>query len=914
MSTPLLATKFHIPQPRARLVPRRRLTEILRSGVKRPGGFILLSGPAGFGKTTLLGEFVAEFRQPLAWLSLDELDNDPARFWAYLIAACQSVQPGVGEAGRALLQSPQPLPDETLPTILINDLVRLGDDLVLVLDDYHTIQNQAIHAALAFLLDHLPDNLHLVISTRLDPPWSLARFRARAQLIEIRAADLRFTTDEAAAFLNQVMGLDLGAEDIAALEARTEGWIASLQLAALSMKGHRDVTGFIKAFTGSHVYVAEYLIEEVLGRQPEEIRNFLMQTSILERLSADLCEAVSGHAQSPVLLKDLYQANLFLLPLDGEGSWYRYHQLFRDLLRARLGQTFGGDAIAGLHRHAAEWYAQTGMLPEAIEHALSSRDFPYAAQLIEKAAMPMILNAYFRTVEKWLQVIPPEYLKESLRANLAFAWMHLMRQKFAQAGPYLERLQELFTTTSEDRFDASLQGEWLALQSMLLSVQGRVAESTELAERALKILPAEDAQVRSMTYMGLANMYQQMLDYDRAAQLMNAIVEHARTMDDLASEILGVSLLGRMRLQQGSLLFVYEITFPLLQRIEQAGLFSPFSATLYGELAQVYYHWHELDEARRHFARSVELSVLGGFSDAEIYHSVFLSRLLQMQGHLQASTQEIEKALDLMRSAAPAFVREEVIAQQVSISLATGHLAAAQAALKEYGFSFEDTFSYPELPPDAAIQHTTGLLYNSALRTLLYRAREKRAQQDLEPGIELAGRVIESSLRPRHLPLVLQTLLLRAQLQLALGDEQAGLADVAKALELAAPEGFISVFAEEGASIAEALDLLLERNLPGSVGPTYVWKILSAFPGKDAEVLPAQRTAVDDEPLIEPLTARELEVLRHIAAGDSNQVIADKLVVTLSAVKKHTGNIFRKLNVNSCTQALVRAQELGLFD
>jgi LuxR family maltose regulon positive regulatory protein len=915
MSTSLLSTKLHIPHTRAHAVSRPRLTEKLLAGVKRPGSFVLLSGPAGFGKTTLLSEFAAEIQRSLAWVSLDEADNDPIRFWTYLLTACQSIRPEIGESGLTLLQTPQPLPEETLPTILINDLVRLGADLVIVLDDYHTIQNQTIHSALAFLLDHLPDKLHLLVSTRIDPPWPLARFRARDQLVEIRAADLRFRTDEAAAFLNEVMRLDLSAGNVAALEARTEGWIASLQLAAISMKGRSDVTGFIEAFTGSHVYVAEYLIEEVLGRQSEAVKTFLMQTSILGRLNAGLCQAVTGHTESQALLRDLYQANLFLIPLDDEGQWYRYHQLFADLLRARLQQTLSTDAIRTLHQRAATWYEQAGTLPEAIEHALAASSYTYAAQLIEQAAMPMILNAYFKTVEDWLQIIPPEYLNESLRANMAFAWMHLMRRNFAQAAPHLERLQTLFSAASGEELDASLQGEWLALQSMLLSMQGKVAESTDLAERALKILPRENAQVRTVTYMGLANMYEQMLDFERAAAAMEAIIQNARLVGNLASEILGISMLGRMLLQQGELHSVYETTSQALQRIERAGLFSPFSATLYGELAQVHYHWHQLEEARRYFSRSVELSALGGFSDAEIYHSVFLSRLFQMEGDLQASAREIGKALDRMQTAAPAFVREEVIAQQVSLSLALGQFDAAQLALNEYGFRFDLGFSYPELTPEAAIPQPVGLLYNSALRILLYKARAGGERDELERGIELTEPLIAGSFRCRHLPIVLQTLLLRSQMQMVLGNEQAGLADALKALELAEPERFISVFVEEGTPVAETLRTLLKRNLPGSV-PEYIRDILAAFPGTQADkqaALPAHDAGNADEALIQPLTPRELEVLQHIAAGDSNQIIADKLVITLSAVKKHTGNIFKKLNVSNRTQAVLRGRKLGLL-
>lgn len=920
MPIALLATKLRAPQPRPQVVSRSRLTAKLLASVKRPGSFALLSGPAGFGKTTLLSEFIAGLPRPVAWVSLDEADNDPIRFWTYLLTACRSVQPDVGESGLALLQIPQLLPAETLPTLLINDLVQANADLVIVLDDYHTLQNQAIHSALSFLLDHLPENLHLVISTRLDPPLPLARLRARSQLTEVRAADLRFTSDETAAFLNRVMGLNLSSEDVAALEARTEGWIASLQLAALSMQGRNDLTGFIQAFTGSHVYVAEYLIEEVLGSQPEAVKTFLMQTSILERLSAGLCEAVSGQKESQTLLRNLYQANLFVMPLDDEGQWYRYHQLFADLLQARLQQTLPADAIAALHQRAAAWYTQAGMLAEAMEHALLARDFSYAVQIFEKIAMPMILNAYFITVENWLRMIPAGYLMESVRANLALAWMYLMRRNFTQAGPYLERLQRLRSTSQGDGEAGSIQGEWLALQSMLLGVQGRVTESADLAEQALKLIPVEETQIRSMTYMGLANLYEQRLEYERAAAAMNAIIQSARRAGDLASEILGISLLGRMLLRQGRLRSVYELTSEALRRIERAGVFSPFSATLHGELAQVYYHWHKLEEARRHFARSVELSVLGGFSDAEIYHNVFLSRLFQMEGDLQASAREIEKALNRMRTAAPAFVREEVIAQRVNLALALGQPEVAQAALQEYGFHFDDGFSFPEPAPEAGIPEPMGQLYNSALRILLYQARVQAERQDLGRGMELTEALIEGFARCQHLPVMLQTLLLRSQMYTAAGKEQDGFADVVKALELAEPERVISAFVEEGLPLAEMLGTLLHRGLLKTIDPGYVHEILAACPGISGKpaIQPAQPAASSPNGeeawvLIEPLTPRELEVLQHIAAGDSNQEIADKLVITLSAVKKHTGNIFRKLGVSSRTQAVVRARKLGLL-
>ncbi|RPI30283.1 MAG: hypothetical protein EHM70_14290 [Chloroflexota bacterium] len=924
MSISLLSTKLYIPPLRVEGVTRPRLTEKLLDYIDRPASLIILSGPAGFGKTTLLSEFVARLRQPVAWVSLDEGDNDPIRFWTYLIAACQSIRGGAGDTALALFRMPQPLPAEAVPSILINDLAGLDKPVVLVLDDYHNIQNQSIHTAIHFLLDHLPANVHIVLSTRVDPPWPLARFRARNQLIEIRAQELRFTTEEAAAFLNQTTGLDLSADDIAALEARTEGWAAGLQLAAISMKGRNDITGFIKAFTGSHVYVAEYLVEEVLQRQPEDLQTFLMQTSILERLNAGLCDAVTSTQESQSMLSALRRLNLFILPLDDEGLWFRYHHLFADLLQARLQQKLEPDAIAALHRRASAWYAQRGMTAEAVEHALAVNDYAQALMLVERAALPMTLQGYVRTVEAWLLAIPQKLLERSPRINMAFAWMHLLRANIPLAMPYLERLETHFSTPEPGDGDPSLQGEWLALKSRLLNMQGKPGESCNLSEQALLILPEKDAPVRSMILVNLATAYQQMLDYDRAAETFQLIVQLAQASGDYVSEILGTSGQAQMVLQQGRLHLAYEIALDEINRLEAAGRSTPFSATLYGELGQIHYYWLQLDRARSYFQRSIQTSGQSGFSDPEIYRYVMLSRMFQMEGNWTAAGQEMQKASDLMRRVPPAMIREEVISQQIRVDLALGHLTAAQTALQADGFSFESGFSYPELTSDSGkpvrpVAHPAGLLYNSALRILLFRARMNDDTLNLERGLELASQVLDGELQCQNIPIAIETLLLRGQLYAALGDEPGSLADVARALEMGQPEGFISIFVEEGLSIARALEILLQRNLLGTGKLSYVQDILAAFPQSQVPGETRLRqdaidaAAVKSTALVEPLSRRELEVLQWIAAGDSNRSIAEKLVITVSAVKKHTANIYGKLDVNSRTQAVARARQLRLL-
>ena len=913
MSVPVLSTKLHIPRARANGVSRPRLTEKLLASMKQTGNCALLSGPAGFGKTTLLSDFVAELQQPVAWVSLDEADNDPIRFWTYLITACQSIQPEIGEAALGVLQSPQQLPDETIATILINDIVRLDTDLIIVLDDYHIIQNSTIHSALAFLLDHLPDHLHIVISTRVDPPWPLARLRARNQLVEIRAADLRFSAEETSIFLSQVMGLRLSAEDVAALEARTEGWIASLQLAAISMRGRSNVTGFIKAFTGSHVYVAEYLIEEVLERQSEEVKTFLLQTSILEQLNGKLCEAVSERPDSQTMLKYLYQSNLFVHPLDDEGRWFRYHHLFADLLRARIRQSLSEGDLMALHRRAAAWFEQTGMISEAIEHSLAAKDYSHGIQIIGNVALPMILQAHVRTVDGWLRSIPQTYLEQSLELNMAFAWLNLLRGTFSEATPYVERLFTMFSSIDRRDQNSSIHGEWLALQSRLLSVQGKTAESQDLANQALQILPETAVHIRSLIYINQATIYQQMLDYDHAAETFQMIVRDSQATGNFTFEILGTSGQAQMLLQQGKLHAGFEIASQGVRRLEITGKTTPFSATLYGELGQIHYHWHQLDQARSYLLRSIQASGLNGYSDPEIYHHVMLSRMFQMEEDWDASAREMQKASDLAKAIPPAMTREHVLSQQVRVDLVFSRFAAAQSLLRAEGFTFNEIFHFPDLAPGTSVTDPLGMLYNSALRVLLVEAKTIHDPAYLKSGIELAGLVLAGELQCRHIPVALETLLLRSQLHAALGDDQGSLADVIKALQLGEPEGFISIFVEEGQPIAEALTTLLKHNLHGTVRPSYVQEILTAFPKTQSDRVVIGGAVDQDLSPIEPLTPRELEVLRLIVAGDSNQTIADKLVITLSAVKKHTGNIFNKLNVSSRTQAVARARLIGLL-
>jgi LuxR family maltose regulon positive regulatory protein len=473
MSTPVLATKLYAPLSQPGVVPRPRLTEWLNEGLHRK--LTLISAPAGSGKTTLVGEWVAGVERPAAWLSLDEGDNDPTRFLTYLVAALQTVAPDIGESVLGVLGSPQPPPTESLLTALLNETTTVPDDFVLVLDDYHVVDARAIDDALVFLLEHLPPRMHLVIATREDPHLPLARLRARGQLTELRASDLRFTLSEAAEFLNSVMGLGLSAEDIAALESRTEGWIAGLQLAALSMRGREDVAGFIRAFTGSHRFVLDYLVEEVLQRQPERVRSFLLQTSILDRLSGPLCDTLTGGKDGRGMLEALERGNLFVFPLDDERQWYRYHHLFADVLQARLMQEQPGHAPP-LHQRASGWYERNGSPTDAIRHALAAEDFERAAGLVELAVLEM-LGSSQETLYRWLMALPDEVVRARPVLSVYYAFALHGRGGFEAADAHLRDAERWLDTTAEtdEQGEASSADMVVVDQVAFRSLPGTIA-------------------------------------------------------------------------------------------------------------------------------------------------------------------------------------------------------------------------------------------------------------------------------------------------------------------------------------------------------------------------------------------------------------------------------------------------------
>jgi LuxR family maltose regulon positive regulatory protein len=902
VASDLLATKLHRPSIPPGQIPRPHILRRLQEGLAAGHTLTLFSAPAGFGKTTCAGEWLNALDRPAAWLTLEPADDDPGRFFLYLIAALQQVNPAIGREIDGVLRAGSLPSAEIILTTISNDILDLDQPFLLVMDDFQVIQDALILKVMEQLTAGPPPPVHLALLTREDPPLPLARLRANNRLTEIRAADLRLTPEEAARFLNESMGLSLPAVDIAALEERTEGWIVGLQLAGLSIHGRKDPSAFIAGLSGGHRHILGYLTEEVFNRQTDETRKFLLQTSILDRLSGELCDAVTGRADGRSTLERLYRANLFLVPLDDEGRWYRYHPLFAEMLHDRRG-ALPSETTAELHRRACAWFIREGMIEEAVTHALAAGDYAAAMRQIEAHAMDMIMQWHVKTVDGWMRSIPPEWLAQSIRANLALAWIHMFRGEHALAMPHLQRLPLLFgESKTREKNDPSLNAKWLAIQAMMRSAQGKAADAAALCRRALELAPEEDSEVRCITWLGLAGASEQLDDRAGAEDAYQQIIRTGREEGNSVYELLGISALALKAIKQGRLHFAFDLASAGIDHMERSGVLHPVSTAVYGELGTVCYQWHQLDEAHRHFQRAIQVSRLAGFSDPQLYYGIILSRLHQMEGNLEAAEREIRRSADLMRVEAAVVVREEVIAQQVRMLLALNRPAEAEALLQAEGFSFADGFSAPEPPPGRPFE----VLFTAALRILLHRA-SGGGKEGLSSGLELADRLIGEAARRELVSFKLELLLLRAQLHAAQGDSAATRADYLAALTLGEGEGYISMFVEEGAPVAGALAGLVREKALATVSSDYVGKILAAFSS------PRESAAAGTAALVAQLSGRELEVLRLMAEGLRYEEVAERLVISLNTVRSHVKTIYGKLGVNNRTRAIEIAQRMDVL-
>jgi LuxR family maltose regulon positive regulatory protein len=870
------------------MVPRPRLIERINVGLHRK--LTLVSAPAGFGKTTLLAAWTEQCDRPVTWLTLDDGDNDPIHFGAYLVAALQKVCPAVGQIAASAFQAPVLASGAPGLTSLINLLVKAPEPFVLILDDYHVIHDQAVHQIITFLLDHQPPSLHLVIATRADPPLPLARLRGRGHLNEVYQADLRFTTGEAHAFLKDLMALDLSASDVDALARRTEGWIAGLQMAAISMQTCDDVAGFVQAFTGSHRYILDYLSEEVFRCQPLDIQTFLLQTAVLDRLCGDLCDAVmetrapndgepTPAAQS--VLEHLEHHNLFVVPLDDERRWYRYHHLFADLLRQRV-QRETPELVPDLHRRASRWYAQHGWTAEAVDHALASGDFAWAIALILEVGWATFTRGEMTTVLDWIAALPDHLVREHPQVGILRAWA------LAKSGQ-LERVELVLETVQAGARQAeadAVPGEVAAVRAYVAGVRGDFARAAELAQRAFARLPEEDVFLRAIVAQNLGVAYHWNGDSRRASQTLSEAITLSRAAGQTYQTLTAMSILGRAYEMQAALRQAGATYREALQLAADAGDKPvPFAGMAYVGLAGVLYEQHDLVAAKRCAMEGIRLSKLGGFVAYQIFGYTRLAQVAWAQGEGVGAVDLLQKALSLGQVAKYALVMALAEAWRIRLWIAQGKVAAAVQWAAAHPVSTCDGL-------DAARE----IEQTAVARVLIARGQAEAAR-------DLLASLLDRAEASGQMGSVIKLLVLQALAFQAMDDVDHALSSLQRALVLAEPEGYVRTFVDEGVAMAR----LLRAALAEGIVPNYAAHLL-AICDAEAEIVPAAMAS-----LVEPLTEREVEVLRLIVAGLTNAEIADELYIAISTVKSHVNHIYGKLAVEHRTQAVIKAQELVLL-
>ncbi|SFB50192.1 LuxR family transcriptional regulator, maltose regulon positive regulatory protein [Cohnella sp. OV330] len=898
MNAQILTTKLYIPVSRSKTVPRPRLFERLNEGLDRK--LTLVSASAGFGKTTLIGEWAAGCGRPVAWLSLDERDNDATRFLTHLVAAVNRVAEPIGGDG-ALPRMSQPSSTESALTILLNEVSSLPTPFVLVLDDFHVIRAKPIDDAVAFLLEHLPPQMHLIIATREDPQLPLSRLRVRGDLTELRAADLRFSAGEAAAFFNEAMGLALSADDIAALESRAEGWIAGLQLAALSMRGREDIPAFIRAFAGDNRYIIDYLVEEVLRRQPESMRRFLLQTSILERLSGPLCDAVTGEGESIARLEALEKGNFFVVPLDDRREWYRYHHLFGEVLAVHL-KADQPDRAAELHRRASLWYEQRGSAADAIRHALAAGDVARAADLIELAWPAMRRLRQGLAVLGWLRALPDELVRARPVLSVEFAWALMAGGEFAAVEERLRDAERWLETTAsshasmadrvvvdEEEF-SHLPGTIAGYRAARAQVLGDIPAAIQYARRVLELVPEGDHLRRgaAAALLGLAAWTSG--DLETAYRMFDDGMAGVLLAGNISDAIGGTIALADIRIAQGRLRQAMRVYERGLELAEAHGeRMSRGTIDIHVAMSELSREHNDLQAAADRLLTGKELSERALRPQVGSRWHVAMARIAEANEDLHGALSHFQEAERLYKGHFFPNVRP-VSAMKTRVWLGMGKLDDALDWVREQGLSVEDELSYLR-----EFEHVT------LARALLAKYRRDRTDHSISQVLGLLERLLQAAEEGGRTGSAIEILILQAMAHDAQGNRLAALGPLERALAFAESEGYVRVFADEG----EPMAALLEAALKQGVSPGYIARLLSAF-GRD------ERRATPEQALSEPLSDRELEVLRLFRTELSGPDMARMLHISLNTLRSHTKNIYSKLEVNNRRAAVRRLEELEL--
>lgn len=902
MTTPLLTTKLFIPPTSPNLVPRPRLIERLNEGITHK--LILICAPAGFGKTTLLSNWIAGLDLPVAWVSLDRGDNDRTSFLIYLVAALQTLEAKICGTVLEMLLSPQPPAIESVLTELINQVATLSQDFVLVLDDYQVVEEPTIDEALAFLLDHIPPVMHLVIASRSDPMLPISRLRGLGKMTEIRSADLRFSSQEATHFLNRVMGLALSDNDIASLEIRTEGWIAGLQLAGLSIKNRVDPTEFISAFAGDDRYIIDYLVDEVLSQRPQGTTDFLQQTSILNRLCGPLCDAVTDQAGGQNILEKLMQANLFIFPLDNQRRWYRYHHLFADVLHKRLIDSTSSEAIRSIHQRASQWYQENGFLVEAVEHALAAEDFDTMIRQIETGSMELLMRGQQNLLLNWQARLPRKLVASHPRLCMTIAWAWLSTGKTQEAEECLQLLEQSLGTEMGELFSEVEGAEEIEPSIRLLLVEiavirielaieaGDIPLVFKLSQHVLPYLEDEDVlhqddhlkNLRSVVYFVLGLAYK---ISGKLSEAGKALSKAARLGQDLGNVYIAAGSIGRLasvQSMQGHLSQAESTCQRGLKLVKHMVGKPPMYGLIHAELGNLLYERNDLEAALYHLQAGIDLAKPWGFLEAFIPGYTGLARVRAAQGAWEGAFAALDE-LEALGGDNPAMVMPAMKSLRALLCIALGKVDAANRWAVNTGLNPEGEIDFQRLGEWVAY------------------ARVLIARRAYGEVVNLLTRMVTAAEAGGWFGKLVELRVLLALVHEIQGDSDQAMIAIEQALISAEPEGYVRVFVDEG----DPMKKMLHEAQSRGIASDYIPKLLAAFETDHVQVGQSSVAL-----LIEPFSARELEVLRLLKSELSGPEIAAELTIALSTLRTHTQNIYSKLGVSNRRAAVRKAKELNL--
>lgn len=888
MPSQILTTKLYIPLSNESNVTRPRLINLLDKGLSQR--LILISAPAGFGKTTLVSDWVRNNELPKIWISLDKDDNEPTRFLTYLDASITQVFPELDLELQNVVFSPGLASPVTLLTPLLNEISALPHEFILVLDDYFFIQSDLIHEIISFLIKHLPPNMHLVIITREDPPLSLAQLRARQQIMEVRADDLRFLKDEAREFFNSI-GMEISLENIRTLESFTEGWIAGLQLAALSIEGNQDSSSFIESFADNDRYVVDYLAEEVIEKQPEAIKNFLLQTSILDRLSGDLCDAVTKTKNGQNMLETIEKSNLFIVSLDNKRHWFRYHRLFVSMLRQRLMQT-QPEKVAELHLRAADWFEQNQLAPESIHHALEGKDFEGAALKAERVAQGMLQQGAFGTLLGWLSNMPDELVTSRPWLSIFHAWVLALTRQSKKAAERLKEAERHFNAKPFSVDKEAMISHTEIIQAQLALLSGDLKGAIHLNLQAHKRLPENDLFLQGATLLGLGRAYYLLGDFENAEHYLEEANSKGQTFSIILAMVT-TYLRVRIKISLGKLKaahWILESSSKLVKENERNS--SPAIGYHYLAWCELLIEGNKVEKAEQYLTKALNSVNRSGNPDMLVCYYVNLAQLYQARGDGKGAIKSIETSEKNISQYGENlyWTIPSVIAYRIQLLLIQGNLSEAAHWVNESGFSIK-----------------TELGYKYEVENLI-KARFLIAQEgkSLNEALGLLDRLQQEAEDNKRLRSLIEIYILQALAFLAKDDLDKAKATFSQALSLAEPEGFIRLFLDKGDRIAYLLQQVNDKN----ISSRFISNLQNSFQNVEDNSVPLSKANKYD---LDSLSKRELEVLQALSEGLTNKEVARKLFLSVNTIKVHTNRIYRKLGANSRTDAIAKARKLNFL-